>query len=458
MSRRPPLVEPVAGTGSGPRPGGSPSGAGSDTAPGRGAARGTAPDSPRRSLVQLIVVTVLVVALFVTFGAGDLLVVIACLIVMVMVHELGHLLAAKHGGMKVTEYFLGFGPRIWSIRRGETEYGIKAIPAGGYVKIPGMTNLDEVDPAEEERTYREQPFHARLLVAVAGSAMHFIMAFLMIWSLLLFVGVAQTGQLEIQGLVPVAGVANPAAAGGIRPGDIVVSVDGRPVGGSVATLATAIQHHADRPVSVVVERHGVRRRLTVTPVNERLHHEAGVVTPAKGVPDGVIGVDLGNPTATDGVLNSVSSSVTDLGRFTWASIVGVGRLFSPTAMLSRFHQVASARAATQAEANGTRVSSIVGAVQVADQAAHAGIGDLLAVLISINVFIGVFNLFPMLPLDGGHVLIAVYERVRSRRGRSYHADVAKLMPFTWLMLAFLGLLFVTTLAVDLVHPIANPFG
>ncbi|MDA8147207.1 MAG: site-2 protease family protein [Actinomycetota bacterium] len=458
MSGRPPVVEPDAGAGPSTPAGGVRAAAPSDAGPGQPGAPGAASASPRRSLVELVVVAALVVALFVIFGAGDLLVVIACLIVMVMVHELGHLLAAKHGGMKVTEYFLGFGPRLWSIRRGETEYGIKAIPAGGYVKIPGMTNLDEVDPADEARTYREQPFHARLLVAVAGSAMHFIMAFLMLWSLLVFVGVAQTGKLQVQGLVPVAGVANPAAAGGIRPGDIVVSVDGRPVGGSVSTLATVIQDHAGRPVHVVVERDGVRRRLTVTPVNERLHHEAGVVTPAKGAPDGVIGVELGNPTAVEGVVSAVPAAVGDLGRFAWASIVGVGRLFSPTAMLSRFHQVASARAANRAEANGTRVSSIVGAVQVADQAAHAGVGDLLAVLISINVFIGVFNLFPMLPLDGGHVLIAVYERVRSRRGRTYHADVGKLMPFTWLMLAFLGILFVTTLAVDVVHPIANPFG
>ena len=102
------------------------------------------------------------------------MVVIASIIVIVMMHELGHLLAAKRGGMKVTEYFVGFGPRLWSFRRGETEYGIKALPLGGYVKIPGMTNLEEVDPADECRVYREKPFHARLLVAVAGSAMHFL--------------------------------------------------------------------------------------------------------------------------------------------------------------------------------------------------------------------------------------------------------------------------------------------
>src|SRR5581483_5556965 len=130
--------------------------------------------SAQRSLAELAVAVAVIVALSVALGATDLLVVVACIVVMVMVHELGHLLAAKRGGMKVSEYFLGFGPRLWSFHRGETEYGVKAFPLGGYVKIPGMTNIEEVDPEDEPRTYRQKPFHSRLLVAVAGSAMHFL--------------------------------------------------------------------------------------------------------------------------------------------------------------------------------------------------------------------------------------------------------------------------------------------
>ena len=150
--------------------------------------------SARRSLVELALTLAAVVALAVVAGQVALLIVVACLVVMIMVHELGHFLAAKRGDMKVTEYFLGFGPRLWSFRRGETEYGVKAIPLGGYVKIPGMTNLEEVDPADEARTYREQPFHSRLLVAVAGSAMHFLMAFVLLWVLLVLRGTAQRRQ------------------------------------------------------------------------------------------------------------------------------------------------------------------------------------------------------------------------------------------------------------------------
>ena len=107
---------------------------------------------------------------------------------MIMLHELGHFVMAKRAGMKVTEFFLGFGPRLWSIRRGETEYGVKAIPAGGYVRIIGMSNIEEVDPADEERTYRSKPYRHRLGVAVAGSTMHFIIAAVLLFLLYAAVG------------------------------------------------------------------------------------------------------------------------------------------------------------------------------------------------------------------------------------------------------------------------------
>ena len=149
----------------------------------------TGDSRPRRLAGELVAAVAVIVALAVVTGYVDLLIVVVSIIVIVMLHELGHFLTAKRGGMKVTEYFVGFGPRLWSFRRGETEYGIKAMPLGGYVKIPGMTNLEEVDPADEGRLYRDQPFHSRLLVAVAGSAMHFLMAFVLLWVLLAFVGV-----------------------------------------------------------------------------------------------------------------------------------------------------------------------------------------------------------------------------------------------------------------------------
>jgi membrane-associated protease RseP (regulator of RpoE activity) len=415
--------------------------------------------SPQRSLAELLVAVAAIVAVSVALGATDLVIVVACIVVMVMVHELGHLLAAKRGGMKVTEYFLGFGPKLWSFRRGETEYGVKAFPLGGYVKIPGMTNLEEVDPADEPRTYRQKPFGARLLVAVAGSAMHFAMAFVLLWSLLTFIGVPDSNPVQIGAVNQVGGRSGPAAAAGVRPGDVVVSVNGRPVGGSFDRLTRMVRDNPGRPVTLVVRRDGRQQTIAVTPADGRAAHEQGVPEPAGSAPFGVIGVTLTSPVKRTAPLHALASTGGDLTRFTWASVVGVGHLFSPSGVAARFHQVGSAQAANQAAANGTRVESIVGAVRTAGQAAHAGIADLLWILISINLFVGIFNLFPMLPLDGGHVAIAVYEKVRTgRRKVQYHADVSKLLPFTWLMVMFLGVLFATSLLTDILHPMANPFG
>jgi membrane-associated protease RseP (regulator of RpoE activity) len=427
--------------------------------PGAGGARPVPAKTPRRSAAELLIAIAVIVAVAVATGYTDLLLVIVSIIVIVMVHELGHFLAAKHAGMKVTEYFVGFGPRLWSFRSGETEYGIKALPFGGYVKIPGMTNLEEVDPADESRVYREKPFHSRLLVAVAGSAMHFIMAFILLWVLLAFVGAPNPDQLQIQGLNRVGGVAGPAAAAGIRPGDILVSVDGTPIRGDEQALTSIIQRHPGQPVTVVVDRQGRPQALTVTPANGRVLHEKGSVPPPGDAPFGIIGVSFASPVQTTSPVHALASTGAQLGSFAWSSVEGVGHLFSPNGVSQRFDQVTSAKAAQQATKNGTRVQSIVGVVQTATDAAHAGIGQYLYILIVINIFFGIFNLFPMLPLDGGHVAIAVYEKIRTgRRKKMYHADVAKLMPFTWLFLLFLVALIVPAFLTDVLHPMANPFG
>ncbi len=434
------------GGGAGPTGGAAPSG----PAPAK---------SPRRLAGELMAAIAAIVVLAVLTGYVDLLIVVVSIIVIVMLHEGGHFLAAKRGGMKVTEYFVGFGPRLWSFRRGETEYGIKALPLGGYVKIPGMTNLEEVDPADEGRLYRDKPFHSRLLVAVAGSAVHFLLAFILLWVLLAFVGVPNGSQVQIQGLNPVGGRTSPAAVAGFRPGDVVVSVDGKPVAGNVSILTATIRNHPDQPVTVVVDRQGTERTLTVTPANGRVDHERDAVAPKGTSPYGIIGVSLGSPTETRSPLRAVTSTGSELGSVAWASINGIGHLFSPSSVSQRFDQVTSAKAANQAAAEGTRAQSIVGIAGTATDALHASIGDFLYILIVINIFFGVFNLFPMLPLDGGHVAIAVYEKIRTgRRKVLYHADVAKLMPFTWVFMLFLAVLIVPAFLTDILHPMANPFG
>ena len=118
------------------------------------------------------------------------LVMVLGIIVMIFLHELGHYVMAKRAGMQVTEFFLGFGPRIWSVQRGETEYGLKLLPAGAYVKITGMHDIEEVDPAVEDLTYRQQPYWQRFGVAVAGSTVHMLLALVLIYSLLVGFGVS----------------------------------------------------------------------------------------------------------------------------------------------------------------------------------------------------------------------------------------------------------------------------
>ena len=422
---------------------------------------GTGPTgkSATRSLVELVLVVAAVVALSIATGQVALLIVVACIVVIVMIHELGHLLAAKHGNMKVTEYFLGFGPRLWSFRRGETEYGIKAIPLGGYVKIPGMTNLEEVAPEDEARTYREQPFHARQLVAVAGSAMHFLMAFVLMWVLVTFVGLPNDAKVGVQQVVTVGGRAGPAQVAGLRAGDVLVSVDGRPVRGNPTVFISQIKSHPGVPVALVVARSGVDRPLTIVPVNGRTVHEAGVTPPPGTKPFGLVGVSLGTPIERVGPLAGLPRTGSSLVHYTWATLGGVAHLFSPSATVQRFDEVTSAKAASQADKNGTRVQSVIGVVQIGQDAFHAGIGPLLLVLVAINLAFGILNMLPMLPLDGGHVAIALYEKIRTGRSKvRYRADVSKLLPYAGAFMAFLGVLVATTVLADLVHPMTNPFG
>jgi membrane-associated protease RseP (regulator of RpoE activity) len=276
---------------------------------------------------------------------------------------------------------------------------------------------------------------------------------------LAFVGVPNNNQTQIAGFTPLTGVANPARTGGMQAGDVIVSVNGKSVGGNTDVLIRAIHDSPGRPVSFVVDRGGRQVHLTVTPADGHTVHQVGAAPATGSAPDGLIGVELDNPTATTNPIHAVGTSTVDLGKVTWQSVLGVVHIFSPSQVVSRFDQATSAQAANQATTNGTRVQSIVGVVRTADQAAQSGIGNLLLVLITINIFFGVFNLFPMLPLDGGHVVIAIYEKIRTRRGGPmYHADVAKMMPFAYILLAFLAVLVVTALVVDLAHPMANPFG
>ena len=382
----------------------------------------------------------LLVAAFVFLGArfGPWVLVIAlAFVVIIFLHELGHYLTAKSAGMKVTEFFIGFGPRIWSFRRGETEYGIKAIPAGAYVKIIGMHNLEEVDPADEARTYRAKPTWRRLSVAVAGSTMHFLLALILVGIVVMGFGLPRPSTTLTA--VP----EGPAQEAGIRAGDKIVEFAGRAVSGW-DELSDAIRSRPRESVEVVVERDGERRTFTTTLATTR---RDGQTVGYLGVAPEFRDVRFGPWTA-----------VTEMGSVAKQSVVGLGHLFSPSGVSDYVDNLTSAQEGDGSVRLGTpsanRPQSIVGIVGVGGQIAERGVINILYLLFAVNIFIGIFNLTPLLPFDGGHVAIALYEKVRSMiSGRRYQADVAKLMPLTYAVVAVLALIFITTLYMDIVNPV-----
>lgn len=480
MSGQPESSERVAGAG---EQGGvsEPAGATGPAATGPGApgraSRGPAARArrgapPGRSqgpaLVRLAVVVAAGVAAAVVLGATDLLIVILAIIAMIMFHEGGHFLMAKWGRMKVTEYFLGFGPRVWSIRMGETEYGVKAIPAGGYVKIIGMSNLEEVPAADEARTYRQAPFWRRISVAVAGSVVHFILAILLMWAIFAFIGAPSSTGVAVSSLSSFANGPSPARLAGFQPGDVFVSVDGHHFSDQ-GSLASFVEAHGGDRLTVVVRRDGRLQTLHVTPVPaDTISYAGNAGTRPSNVPtggQGVIGVGLGPPIVRSGPLAAVGRGATQTWQLATLSVGGLVHFFSPHGITHYVDQVTSRTPSSSAASaggagggGGGRLLSIVGAARLATQAANAGqFSVLLLILADINVFVGIFNMIPLLPLDGGHVIVAIYERLRSRRGRRYYADLTKMLPVTYAVFLILVVIGAGTLYFDIVHPAPNPF-
>jgi membrane-associated protease RseP (regulator of RpoE activity) len=408
------------------------------------------------ALVRLGVVVLLGIALAAALHALAVLVVVVALVAMVMLHELGHFATAKWSGMKVTEYFFGFGPKLWSIRRGETEYGVKAIPAGGYVRIVGMTTIEEVDPTDEPRSYRQASFPARFAVGVAGSTMHFLIALALLLSMLVITGVpTATSSDAVSALSPISGT-SPAAAAGIVPGDRLVGVNGHRA--SISAIVAVIEAHPGSAVEIEVARDGRTRTVTVRPITRA----AGGIA-ARGTAtgrQGFIGVELGGSRdVRSGILAAIPRAGRLFGTVVANSFTGIGQVFSASGLRSFAHQVASASShQSTAKQNSGQLISIVGAVQIGSQAASQDPAELLYLLVAINVFVGIINLFPMLPLDGGHVVIACYERIRSRRGVRYHADIRKLMPVAYAFLAFIVAIGLGALYANVLHPVSLPGG
>jgi membrane-associated protease RseP (regulator of RpoE activity) len=403
----------------------------------------------RRKLAMLAGILVSGIVLSLITGTFAVVAFCMAMALVVMLHEAAHFAAAKASNMKCTEFFFGFGPRLWSVRKGETEYGIKAIPFGGYVKIIGMSNIErDIDPEDEARTYRQASYPRRMAVALAGVATHFAMAFLLLVVLLTVVGVPNHDKptLTIGSISRLDTGASPAVDAGFQVGDKVVSVAGQQIS-NWDEVPPIVRASAGKPVAFVVERDGQLVNLTATPA----------AIERDGETRGFIGV---GPKPTVERTNPVAASgkaVSDIWNLSTGSLKALGAFFTPSSLKDYAGQLTHATSNKASSADDQRFVSVVGVARIAGQAAESGIFNVVYLLVLLNIFIGVFNLVPLLPLDGGHVAIATYERLRSRAGRRYQADVGKMMPVAIAMVAILVLIGVSSIYLDIVHPLANPF-
>ena len=359
-------------------------------------------------------------------------------LISVFLHELGHFSTARLTGMKATQFFVGFGPRVWSFRRGETEYGVRALPLGAFVRIVGMNNLDEVPPEDEARTYRQKTFPRRLLVISAGSLMHLLIAIVLLF------GVYSTrGELTDRPGAEVVALqaGGPAEDAGIEPGDIVLAIDGTRVEQAVDIGDVVRRNDPTDVVDVVVQRD--EAQLTI-PVG------LGANTDEQSELFGTALLGVSTRGAAEWEQKSVgvaaANAVTDVVPVAWESTKGVVQVLNPVNIWNHL--------TGETEDLRTRPTTIVGATQVSDLVGESegfvGVIYLLAVL---NVFVGVFNMFPLLPLDGGHAAIAIYERFRERGGRRYFADVSRLMPFAMGVITVLAVLLFSGLYLDVTKPL-----
>jgi regulator of sigma E protease len=312
---------------------------------------------------------------------------------LIILHELGHFAVAKAVGMRVERFSLFFPPLIAKVRRGETEYGIGAIPLGGYVKITGMNPEEDIPPEALPRAYYNQKVWKRVATILAGPVVNLLIAFFIIFGLALSQGEVVVRGGHVQYSRALDAVGGPALAAGLRPGDRIVGADGRR-NLDVSQITKATQSHtcagtptrgcqATTPVKLLVARGTTTLQVPVRPTydakSKAMH--IGVSFPAQLK-------DVPLPTAA-------WASVSTMGRVTGQTVSTIGRLFESK--------------------ERKQVHGVVGSYTVTEESFSTSASQALSVLALISLSLGVINLFPFLPLDGGHVFWALAEKVRGRR-------------------------------------------
>jgi membrane-associated protease RseP (regulator of RpoE activity) len=387
------------------------------------------------------------------------------ILVSVALHECGHMWVARATGMKVRRYFVGFGPTLWSTRRqnklGSTEYGVKAIPLGGFCDIAGMTSIEELAPDEHERAMYKQKTWKRAAVLFAGPGMNFIIGLILIYAIAVIWGlpnlhppttaiVGETGcvaaQISKDQVADCTG-AGPAAEAGIRAGDVIVKIGDTPV----ATFddARSTLQKASGPTPIVIERDGetINTVVNVTQTQRFTGEDDQVSTVgAIGISAAQFGPTEYNPFSA---VPATFAFTGDLGVLLGESLVKI-----PTKVGALVDAIGGG------DRDPETPISVVGASIIGGDTVDHGLWVAFwFFLAQLNFVLGAINLIPLLPFDGGHIAIAVFEKIRnmirSARGMVAAAPVnyLKLMPATYVILVVVVGYMLLTVTADLVNPI-----
>src|SRR5918999_3796489 len=380
---------------------------------------------------------------------------VVALLVVVMVHEAGHFFVAKAFDFKATKFFVGFGPTLWSTSRGETEYGVKAIPLGGFVKIVGMNPYEEVAPEDADRSYPTKPRWQRTLLLLAGSATHWLVVMALLIPTLMFLGLpSREPSTELDSLQR----GSPAASARLQPGNDIVAVGGRPVD-SWSEIRNYIRARGGETATFTVERDGARRTVTTTlgwalydrrgrPLDSA-ERRAGLRQPRPGEEVvGFLGVAPKPAFHTFRFTEAVTRAAQRTWLYTTLSVRGIGQVFGQVFDGTLWNALAGEGPRGPDEGP----IGLVGAAGIADESVDRGqYLAFIELIASFTIFVGLMNLLPLPPLDGGHIAVVAYEAVTKKR-----VDLRKLIPVAAAVISFFVLLFLAVLYLDLARPIRVP--
>ncbi len=368
---------------------------------------------------------------------------VVALLLSVMVHEFGHYITARRYGMWVSEFFVGFGKKIWSVQRGETEFGVKAIPAGGYCKIEGMSPSDELPVGEESRAFYRASSAKKLVVLGAGSFLHFVIGFVLLFTL--FAGI---GTNQVLPVISEVVADSAAAAAGIEAGDEVLSINGKKVTDWYKDVEVIRQSQGSE-LTLVLDRDG--QEISVT--------TAGRLTEIDGSTRYVLGIVNEVGLKRSGLWVSIKNSTIVTKSFLSESVKSLAKL--PEKIPALWGATVRGE---ERDANG--LVGVVGVARVSGEAVGSDkltpmerLATFVLIVASLNIFVGIFNLLPILPLDGGHMAVAIADEIRAffarLRGRPRPApiDVTVLTPVTMVVFVILASLTLLLLVADVINPV-----